>query len=215
MFLTTLLSALPLLNPALPVQEPVTKTGQKCTCSAQERVAKSKSTRTKTGRTARNNASKNKRIYGKTSVNRSIVNDRIAGKTKRNPANIIKKHTQHTLRRVTRNTNTPIVSSEFDISGLASVKTRGSKAQIGTGKVRVGIEKARNNVNALSFIETGVPQDNRPSWNVGNNGKTTITWGSNPKSPVDALSRVGKTKTHKKPAKKQHANKQVRKNRKR
>ena len=218
MFLTTLLSALPLLNPALPVQEPVTKTGQKCTCSSQEPVAKSNKTRTKAGNTARKNANKTKRIYGKTSVNRSVVNQQIAGVAKRTPANNIKKQTQHTLRRVTRTAtaNTPISNGEFDISGLASVKTRGSKAQIGTGKVRVGIENARDNVNALSFIDTGVPSDNSPMWNVVNTDNTTITWGSNPSSPVDALANAGKAqKSKKNPAKKQNAKKQVRKNRKR
>lgn len=173
MFLTTLLSALPLLNPALPVQEPVNKTGQKCTCSAQEPVAKSKTTRTKIGKTARKNANKTKRIHGKTSVNRSVVNKQIAGNTKRTPTDVIKKHTQFNLRRA---------------NGADGTQ-----------------------VDALALVETGVPQDNSPMWN--DSDSSIIIWGSNPKSPVDALEKVDTT--NKKPAKKQNANKQVRKNRKR
>lgn len=227
MFLTTLLSALPLLNPALPVQEPVTKTGQKCSCSSQEPVAKSNTTRTKTGKTARTNASKTKRIYGKTTVNRSAVNGRIAGTTTQEPAsngnatkgkvNNTKKRSQNALRRVTRTATAPTVpNTEFDISGLSTVKTKGSpKAQIGTGKVRVGIEKARNNVNALNFIDTGIPQTDGATWTIDNNNGNSSSWGTLIPTPVDSLANAGKTTTTKKPAKKQKANKQVRKNRKR
>jgi hypothetical protein len=219
MFLTTLLSALPLLNPSLPVQEPVTKTGQKFTCSTQEPVAKSNTTRTKTGKTARKNASKTNRISGKTTVNRSIVNERISGTTHQEPVNNTKKRSQNTLRRVTRaaTATNPNANSEFDVSGLSAVKTKGSTAQIGTGKVHVGIEKARKHVNALSFIGPNIPQDNSPMWNVDTTGSNQIVWGENPPSPVDGLANVGNTTTTKtsKPAKKQNANKQVRKNRKR
>lgn len=227
MFLTTLLSALPLLNPALPVQEPVTKTGQKSSCSSQEPVAKSNTTRTKTGKIARNNTSKTKRIYGKTTVNRSVVNTQIAGTTTQEPANTgktnkgkvnsTKKRSQNALRRVTRTATAPTTANTaFDVSGLSTVKTKGSPAaQIGTGKVRIGIEKARNNVNALNFIDTGIPQNDGVMWTVDNTTGNSSSWGTQIPTPVDSLANAGKTTKTKKPAKKQKANKQVRKNRKR
>jgi hypothetical protein len=229
MFLTTLLSALPLLNPALPVQEPVAKTGQKCTCSSQEPVAKSNSTRTKTGKTARKNANKTKRIYGKTSVNRAIVNDRISGSTSPKIAksgkqtaatpkstNNVKKRSQNALRRVTRAATAPTANVE---NALDSVKASGLPPAIGTGSVRVGIEQPRGPVKSLASIDTGVPQDNSPMWNTSTQGNSTVIWGNAPTGPLDSLANVdysanSKAKT-KKPAKKQNANKQVRKNRKR
>lgn len=223
MFLTTLLSALPLLNPALPVQEPVTKTGQKCTCPSQEPVAKSTTTRTKTGKTARTNAKTTKRIFGKTSVNRSVVNSRIAGTSSQEPAtdgttNTAKKRTQNALRRVTRKATAPTTTKVSET--LDSVRVTGLAPQIGTGSVNVGVAKNRGPVKSLASIDTGVAPDNSPMWNVQTNGNSTVIWGNTGTDDAfDSLANVDyttntKAKT-KKPAKKQNAKKQVRKNRKR
>lgn len=224
MFLTTLLSALPLLNPALPVQEPVTKTGQKCTCSTQEPGAKVTKTRTKTAKNARTNttktARKSNKTYGQTVVNRSVVTAQVNSTPHQEPVNKTKQRAQRALRRVTqRNTaTTTTTNSKFDVSGLSKVNTSGSSATIRKPIVRVDVDKASSSVAALGSIDTGVPVDNSPMWNVDTSRGNRVQWGQHDESLVSGLENANNAKTKKntkKAASKKNTKKQVRKNRKR
>lgn len=216
MFLSTLLSALPLLNPALPVQEPIQKSSN-CTCTKQEPVAQTNTC--KTGKKA---------VFAKVSVNRTKATQQIHGKTATTKTNKTKAKAQRALRKTLE--MRAYGGNDRGVWKLAKVETV-NPDQIATW----GVHEEDAAIARLGSV--GRTTGNRAIWGhhddntaMGNLGDATrsnvIVWGQHDAAPgLNRLSKVtknptktqktNKTATQQKKAKKNKGQKQTRKNRQR
>lgn len=217
MFLSTLLSALPLLNPALPVQEPVKKSSN-CTCSKQEPVAQTNTC--KTGQKA---------VFAKVSVNRGKATQQIHGKTAKTTSD---KGNKTKAQRSLRKTLEVSANGGNDrgVWKLAKVETV-NPDQV----VTWGVHEEDSSIARLGSVGRttgnrviwGHHDDNSAMSELGNATRgNVITWGQHDATPgFNRLSQVtknptatkntNKTATQQKKAKKNKGQKQTRKNRKR
>lgn len=216
MFLSTLLSALPLLNPALPVQQPTTKSGQTCTCSKQEPVAK-----TKTGKNA---------VFAKVSVNRGKATKQVQGTATKSTQGKTNKNNKAKAQRILRKTlkNQTQGGNNRSAWKLAKIETINPDEV-----VTWGVHEGNSTVSALGSV--GRNSGSRAIWghhdddsSVAGLGTVTegnvIVWGQHDSAPgLNRLSHVtknttttkkAKTATQQKKAKKKNkGQKQTRKNR--
>ena len=202
MFLSTLLSALPLLNPALPVQEP-TKDCAKCTCTKQEPVAQ-----TKTGKKA---------VFAKVSVNRNKATQQIHGKTAKNTTSKTgnKVKAQRALKKTLQvHANG---GSDRGVWKLAKIETV-NPDQV----VTWGVHEEDSSIARLGSV--GRTTGNRVIWGhhddnsgmseLGNATRgNVITWGQHDATP--GFNRLGQVTKNQTKAKNTKGQKQTRKNRKR
>lgn len=194
MFLSTLLSALPLLNPALPVQEPTTKSGQTCTCSKQEPVAKTKTAK--------------KAVFAKVSVNRGKATQQVQGKTNKTTqgkANSDNKAKSQRILRKTLQTHTQ-GGSNRSAWKLAKIETV-NPDEVATW----GVHEGNSTVSALGSV--GRNSGTRAIWghhdddsSVAGLGTVTegnvIVWGQHDSAPgMNRLGQVTKNQTKAKKAK--------------
>ena len=215
MFLSTLLSALPLLNPALPIQE-FSQDCSKCACTKQEPVAQ-----TKAGK---------KTAFAKVNVNRSKATQQVHGKSakKTTSATGNKVKAQRALNK-TLQVHTK-GGSDRGVWKLAKIETV-NPDQV----VTWGVHEEDSSIARLGSV--GRATGNRAIWGhhddnsamseLGNATRgNVITWGQHDATPgFNRLSQVtknptttkntNKTATQQKKAKKNKGQKQTRKNRKR
>lgn len=214
MFLSTLLSALPLLNPALPVQAPI-QDCSKCACTKQEPVAK-----TKTKKTGKNT------VFAKVSVNRNKATQQVHGKTATTTQDKPNKTKAQRALRKTLEARTR-GGSNRGVWKLAKIETVNPDEV-----VTWGVHEEAPGISRLGSV--GRTTGNRAIWghhddnsgmaDLGNATRgNVITWGKHDAAPgFDRLSKVTKnpntTKKTKKTATQQTKNKgqkQTRKNRQR
>lgn len=194
MLLSTLMSALPLLSPALP-QEPVQNNKPSCDCPHEQQAVASKAQKAqKASRVAANNG-KNKKKANK-GIRKNFSGARNnrpnVGQEPQSPQSAPKQNQARNIQAFAQ-ANNSIQPQQNGVWGLADVKVRKRDRMQNVGQQSGPVIAGRsNNINKLNFVETGVENSGSRHgvWSNSVNELSKLGVGNNDVSGLSTLTPV-------------------------